>query len=115
MGKKAWIVFGIVCVVIVATVLVLMLVLVPQVKSTGTQAGDYEQLAKSEYTFSGSDIQKLEKQYVITQSDVNADKKKDKFDDGNINPFTPKSEVTIYNEPTLENENGSGELTPDRK
>ena len=115
MGKKAWIAFGVVCILVVATALVLMLVLVPQVKSTGVQTGQYEALAKQEYTFSGNEIDKLKKQYGITESDVNKGKKTDKFDDGNINPFTPKSEVTIYNEPTLEYENGSGELTPDRK
>ena len=114
-GKKAWIVFGVICVVVVATVLVLMLVLVPQVKSTGTQAGEYEEITKQEYTFSGEEIEQLKQQYGVTQSDVNKGKNTDKFDDGNINPFTPKSEVTIYNEPTLENENGTGELTPDSK
>lgn len=115
MGTKAWIALGVVCILVVATALVLMLVLVPQVKSTGTQAGQYQAIAKQEYTFSGTEIDKLKKQYGITESDVNKGKKTDKYDEGNINPFTPKSEVTIYNEPTLEYENGSGELTPDRK
>lgn len=117
MGKKAWIVFGVICAVVIATALVLMLVLVPQVKSTGTQTGDYEEIAKQEYTFSGNEIETLEKQYGVTQSDVDKGKKTDKFDDGNINPFTPKAEVTIYNEPTLENDNknNSGTLTPEDK
>jgi len=116
-GKKAWIIFGVVCVIIVAAVLVCMLVLVPQMQTTGIQAGEYEQLAKQEYTFSGETINTLIKQYGVTSSDVNKGKKTDKFDDGNINPFTPKSEVTIYNEPTLENDNkvNSGTLTPDDK
>lgn len=114
MGKKAWIIFGVVCIAIVATVLVCMLVFVPQVKSTGIQTGEYEQVAKQEYTFSGDTINKLTQQYGITESDVNKGKQTDKFDDGNINPFTPKSEVTIYNEPTIENnnKNNSGTLTP---
>ena len=59
MGKKAWIIFGIVCIVIVVIVLVLLLVLVPQVKSTVTQAGNYEAIAKQEYTFDGTEIDKL--------------------------------------------------------
>lgn len=117
MGKKAWIVFGIICVLVVAGALVLMLVLVPQVKSTGVQTGEYETIAKQEYTFSGEDLEKLKHQYGVTESDVNKGKKTDKFDDGNINPFTPSGEVTIYNEPTLENDNNnnSGTLTPGDK
>ena len=116
-GKKAWVVLVCICVIIVVAALVLMLVLVPQNKSTGILAGDYEQIAKQDYTFSGTEIKTLEKQYVVTESDVNKGKKTDKFDDGNINPFTPKSEVTIYNEPTLESDNktNSGTLTPDDK
>lgn len=117
MGKKAWIIFGVVCVVIVSLALVCMLVFVPQVKSAGVQAGEYKEIAKQEYTFSGDTINKLTHQYGITQKDVNKGKQTDKFDDGNINPFTPKSEVTIYNEPTLENDNklNSGTLTPENK
>lgn len=116
-GKKAWVVFGCICVIVIVAVLVLMLVLVPQDKGIGILTGDYQQIAKQDYTFSGTKIETLEKQYVVTQSDVNKGKKNDKFDDGNINPFTPKSEVTIYNEPTLENDNklNSGTLTPDDK
>lgn len=116
-GKKAWVVFICIFVIIIVAALMLMLVLVPQVKSTGVQTGDYEEIAKQEYTFSGTDIPTLETHYGVTQSDVDKGKSTDKFDDGNINPFTPKSEVTIYNEPTLKNEsgNGSGQLTPDSK
>ena len=116
-GTKAWIAFGIVCIVTVAAVLVLMLVLVPQQNVAGVQTGEYEQIAKQEYTFSGEEIDKLKQQYSVTESDVNKGKKQNKFDDGNINPFTPKNEVTIYNEPTLGNDDkvNNGQLTPDMK
>lgn len=113
MGKKAWIVFSIICVLVVVTVLVLMLALVPQAQYIGTQSNEYQNIAKQEYTFGGS-ISELKKEYSVTSKDVETGKKKDKFEEGNINPFTPKNEVTIYNEPTLKNE-GSTELTPDRK
>ena len=117
MGKKAWIVFGVICVVVVATALVLMLVLVPQAKSTGIQASAYEPVAKQDYTFDGSEIEQLKKQYTITSKDVKEGKKTNKYEEGNINPFTPSKDVTIYNEPTIKNEptNGSGTLTPDSK
>ena len=117
MGTKAWIVFGVICVVVIATALILMLVLVPQAKSTGIQANAYEPVAKEEYTFDGSEIEKLKKQYNITSEDVKKGKETKKYKEGNINPFTPPKDVTIYNEPTIKNEtnNGSTTLTPDRK
>jgi len=115
-GKKAWIVFGVLCVVVVAAALVLMLVLVPQSKASGVQTEAYEALKKEEYAFDGNTISTLNKQYGITSADVSNGKKNNKYEEGNINPFTPSSEVTIYNEPTKENETLDGsELTPDRK
>ena len=118
MGKKAWIVFGVVCVLIVAIALILMLVLVPQVKSTGLQTNAYESIANEEYTFSGTKTaDKLKQEYNVTADDVKKGKDTDKYEEGNINPFTPKAEVTIYNEPTIKNEkpNGSTNLTPENK
>jgi len=112
-GKNAWIVFSVVCVVVVVIALVLMLILVPQVKHSGTQTNEYQSIAKQEYTFNGN-TSKLQQEYTITSNDVEKGKKTDKYEEGNINPFTPKNEVTIYNEPTLENE-GSTTLTPDSK
>ena len=89
MGKKAWIIFGVVCVLIVAIALVLMLVLVPQVKNTGVQTNAYEAIAKQEYTFSGTKTtDKLKQQYNVTAADVEKGKDTDKYEEGNINPFT---------------------------
>lgn len=113
MGKKAWIVFSIICVLVVLAVLVCMLVLVPQTNQNTTLTEKYQSIAKQDYTFNKK-LETLEKNYNVTQKDVDNGKKTDKYEEGNINPFTPKNEVTIYNEPTLKNE-GSTELTPDRK
>ena len=115
MGKKAWVIFGVVCIVIIAIALVLLLVLVPQIKSTGVQAGEYKQLEKQNYTFSGEEIAKLTQQYTVTEKDVNSGKKNDVFEDGNINPFTPPTDISIYNEPTYGNDKKPGELTPNDK
>ena len=115
-GKKAWIIFILICLIIVAVALVLMLVLVPQSKASGTQAGAYEALKKEEYAFEGNTIATLNKQYGITSADVSSGKKNNKYEEGNINPFTPSADVTIYNEPTKENETLDGSnLTPDSK
>ena len=61
MEKKAWVVFGCICVILVTLILVSFLAFIPQVKSTGLQAGEYEEIAKQEYTFSGTEIDKLKK------------------------------------------------------
>lgn len=115
MGKKAWITFAIICVVLVILVLVAMLVLVPQVKSSGVTVDAYQKIAKQEYTFNDSNTDSLKKEYTVTTSKVEKGLKTDKYEEGNINPFTPPSEVTIYNEPTLKNEGSSNPLTPESK
>ena len=115
MGKIGWIVFSAFCVLTIATVMVLMLVLVPQVKNTAIQTGQYETIEKQQYTFSGEEIEQLKSQYSVTESDVDKGLATNKYDEGNINPFSPKTEVTIYNEPTLKNESSSGQLTPESK
>ena len=122
MGKKAWIAFGIICAVIVMAVLLLILILVPQIENEGTAADTYQSIARQDYTYSGRTKEKIEKDYVVTESDVNRGKKTKKYVEGNINPFTPPSQVTIYNEPTLNggssissggsSSSGSGYLTP---
>lgn len=113
MGKKAWIAFGIVCFIVIILVLVLMLVLVPQVNHSTIQTGEYQKIAKQDYTYT-AETSKLEQEYSVTSKDVQTGIKTNKYEEGNINPFTPKEEVTIYNEPTLKNE-GSTTLTPESK
>ena len=105
MGKKAWIIFTVLVVVIVAIALVLMLVLIPQQEASTVQAGTYEAVAKQEYTFSGANMDAVQQQYNITADDVSKGLKTNKFEEGNINPFTPKADITVYNEPTKENDN----------
>ena len=114
MAKKWWIIFSIVCVAVIGATLTGILLLVPQVQDTGEASVPYDQIAKQEYAFTGKETQKLEQQYNITSKDVSDALKKDKYDEGNINPFTPKGEVTIYNEPTLNKNNGSS-LSPSDK
>lgn len=116
MGKKAWLIFSIICVLMVVSVLLLIILLVPITPYVDVEVGGYEAIAKQEYTFNDT-INTLEKQHSVTSSDVEKGKKADKYEEGNINPFTPKKDVTIYNEPTLNNDknNGSTNLTPDSK
>ena len=95
-----------------------MLMLVPQMESYSDLPETYVGINKNEYKFDDAvNNQTITKEYDITTSDVNKALKQDKYEQGNINPFTPSGEVTIYNEPTLENDNknNSGTLTPDDK
>jgi len=94
-----------------------MIMLVPQLKTYSALSETYNGINKSEYTFDDSvNNQQLSKEYDITSSDVNQGLKQDRYEQGNINPFTPKGEVTIYNEPTLNNGSNTGKpLTPSDK
>ena len=116
MGKKAWIIYILVTIVIFAIGAVGMLVLVPQLNSYSELPESYVGINKEEFKFDSSKNQETyTKEYTITASDVNKGLKQDKFEEGNINPFTPNEELTIYNEPTLENGSNLGPLTPNDK
>lgn len=119
MGKKAWLIYIAITIIIFVIGAVCMLVLVPPTASYSDLPESYIGINKSEYTFDDSvNNQTLSKEYDITASDVSQGLKQDKYEQGNINPFTPKGEVSIYNEPTLENENkneNGSTLTPDDK
>lgn len=117
MSKKAWLIFGIIAAYITASVLVLMLILVPQMKSSKVQSGEYLTIEKQTYTFDGKrTTESLIQEYTVTADDVADGKKTKKYTEGNINPFTPKSDVSVYNEPTIKNENKNpSKLTPSDK
>ena len=90
-----------------------MLVLVPQTESRSDLKESYQGINRTEYTYKNDkDDSTIEIEYDITSSDIKQALKKDKYDEGNINPFTPKGDVTIYNEPTLNPNNGSNANTP---
>ena len=94
-----------------------MITLLPQIDSYSELPESYVGINKSEYQFDNSvNNQKISKEYTITSSDVAQGLKQDKYEQGNINPFTPSNEVTIYNEPTLNTDKEDGSpLTPDDK
>lgn len=117
MEKKLWIALAVICVVIVIIALILLLFLVPQVKNTGLSESKYENIAKQEYTYSGMNEDKLLQQYSVTEDAVNRGKNQKRYKEGNINPFTPNTDVTIYNEPTkkVKQSGSKGNLTPSDK
>lgn len=118
MNKKTWITFGIVWAVVAVLVIVLLLILIPTVKGTSSSGIKYENVARENYTFSGNSTDTLKKEYSVTTDDVNKGINTNKYKEGNINPFTPKSQVTIYNEPTYKPKSSNGSntsLTPSDK
>ena len=118
MSKKTWMIFGIVWAVVILCIIVLLIILIPQSKGTSSKTVKYESVARENYTFSGNSTDTLKREYSVTTDDVSKGKSTNKYKEGNINPFTPKSQVTIYNEPTYKptNQNGSGSsLTPSDK
>ena len=118
MNKKTWITFGIVWAVVVLCIIVLLILLIPQPEGASSSTVKYEAIARENYTFSGNTTDTLKKEYSVTANDVNKGKDTNKYKEGNINPFTPKEQVTIYNEPTYKPKNNSGSgssLTPSDK
>lgn len=102
MSKNAWITLISIVVVLVSLALVLMLILIPQSKSYITGI-TYDNVEKSNYTYEDTkyDPQKEEnwEMHETNSSQIREGEVKGSYDPGNINPFTPKGDITIYNEP----------------
>lgn len=102
MSKNAWITLISIVVVLVSLALVLMLILVPQSKSYITGVA-YDNIEKNDFKYEDTkyDPQKEEnwEMHETNSSQIRNGQVKGYYEPGNINPFTPKGEVTIYNEP----------------
>lgn len=102
MSKNAWITLISVVVVLVSLALVLMLILVPQSNSYITGI-EYDSVEKTQFTYEDTkyDPQKEEnwEMHETNSSQIREGEVTGSYDPGNINPFTPKGDITIYNEP----------------
>lgn len=102
MSKNAWIALISIVVVLVSLALVLMLILIPQSQSYVTGIA-YDNVEKSDFTYEDTkyDPQKEENWEIheTNASQVREGQVKGQYDPGNINPFTPKGDISIYNEP----------------
>ena len=108
MGIKEWVIYISITVAIFVVGAIGMLVLVPQTGSHSELKETYQGIDRYEYTYKNNkNDSAINKEYGITSSDISQALKQDKYDEGNINPFTPKQDVTIYNEPTLNTPNNS--------
>ncbi len=103
MSKNAWITLISIVVVLVSLALVLMLILIPQSQSYITGI-TYDKVKKTDFTYEDTkyDPQKEEnwEMHETNSSQVRDGQVKGQYEPGNINPFTPKGDVTIYNEPS---------------
>ena len=121
MKKREWIIYISITVAVFVMGALGILMLVPQIESYSELPETYVEINKGEYTFDDSvNKNTLSKEYDINSKDVSQGLKQDKYDEGNINPFTPNNEVTIYNEPSLNigndnNQNDGKPLTPSDK
>lgn len=102
MNKNAWITLISIVVVLVSLALILMLILIPQSKSYITGVA-YDNVKKEDFTYEDTkyDPQKEEnwEMHETNSSQIREGEVKGEYDPGNINPFTPKGDITIYNEP----------------
>lgn len=110
MSKNAWITLISIVVVLVSLALVLMLILVPQSKSYITGI-EYDSVEKTQFTYEDTkyDPQKEEnwEMHETNSAQIREGEVKGSYDPGNVNPFTPKGDITIYNEPGASIGNGS--------
>lgn len=110
MSKNAWITLISIVVVLVSLALVLMLILVPQSKSYITGI-EYDSVEKTKFTYEDTkyDPQKEEnwEMHETNSAQIREGEVKGSYDPGNVNPFTPKGDITIYNEPSASIGSGS--------
>lgn len=110
MSKNSWITLIAIVIILISLALVLMLILVPQSTSYITGV-TYDKISKDEYTYEDTkyDPQKEEnwEMHEVNASDIRNGQSTGTYIPGNANPFTPKNEITIYNEPGYVDSNGN--------
>jgi len=109
-SKNLWITLIATIIGLISLALALMLLLVPQTSSYITGV-TYDEISKNDYTYEDTkyDPQKEEnwEMHEVNASDIRAGKNQGTYVPGNTNPFTPKDQITIYNEPGYVDSNGN--------
>lgn len=102
MSKNTWITLITIIIVLVSLALVLLLILIPQ-SSEYLTGINYDAISKNEYSYEDTkyDPQKEEnwEMHEVETADITKGTTTGSYVPGNINPFTPKDDITIYNEP----------------
>lgn len=103
MKTRAWIILASITVVLIAIAMIALIVFVPQSKALfESEDTEYDNVSKYDYTaVIDKDRTPNSETYSVTESIVNEGIADDDYIPGNSNPFTPSSELTIYNEPSL--------------
>lgn len=107
MKSKAVITIISVTVVLIAIAMVALIVFMPQSKALlESNNTEYENISKYHYTaILDKDRTPNKEAYNVTESIVKEGIIEKKYVSGNSNPFTPGTELTIYNEPGHINSN----------
>lgn len=104
MSRNSWIYLMLMVMLIVTLTVVLVILFLPEPEEFNSVVS-YEKINEDEYKYASvktdPSTTQLKEEYGVTQNDIKNAQKKNEYIPGNINPFTPKAEVTIYNEPSL--------------
>lgn len=110
MSRNSWIYLILMVMLFVTLTVVLVILLMPQSEEFESSVS-YTQISEDEYKYTSvktdPSTTQIQENYEVTQNDIKKAQNKNEYVPGNINPFTPKGEVTIYNEPSLSGGNGS--------
>ena len=111
MSRNSWIYLFLMVTLFVTFTVVLVILFMPKTEEFGNSVS-YTQISADEYKYTSvktdpSTTKPREELYEVTKNDIKNAQNKNEYVPGNINPFTPKKDVTIYNEPSLNGSNGS--------
>lgn len=109
MDKKYIITFSISVMVMITLTIVMLMLMIPQQNIiTSSELKNYNEILKSEYTFSNS--KNISKDTLIQEYDVNSEdmqkyERYNQYKPGNADPFTPKDDLEESNEVDNSKEN----------
>lgn len=111
MSRNSWIYLIFMVALFVTLAVVLVILFLPKTEEFETTVM-YDKILDDEYKYTNaktdpSTAEPDEVPYEVTQNDIKKAQNKNEYIPGNINPFSPKQDVTIYTEPSLAGNSGS--------
>lgn len=110
MSRNSWIYLIFMVAMFVTLAVVLVILFLPKTEEFETSVM-YDKLLESEYKYTETkkdpSKEEAKEEYEVSLSDIKNAQNKNEYIPGNINPFSPKQDVTIYTEPSLLEGNGS--------
>lgn len=110
MSRNSWIYLIFMVALFVTLAVVLVILFLPKTEEFETSVM-YDKLLESEYKYTETkkdpSKEEAKEEYEVSLSDIKNAQNINEYIPGNINPFSPKQDVTIYTEPSLLEGNGS--------